>query len=231
MILPWLSQIAADGHAALGQHPEALAYLTRRGVTPEDMASHQLGMLPGDYMVTACTPEFAQWQHWYLRGRLLFPITATIGDVVGMQTRAITDKKHQMFYGVSRDVFAPAYGLGPAADVMYERQQVVVVEGMFDYFAVRRAGVENVIALMTSHSNNTLNKLLGRYCKRVVALLDMDTVGRAGVESLRYGQPTYDVHVPIYPANDPADLIQMPGGLDYLKALVAPAKERYGLWL
>jgi DNA primase len=136
-----------------------------------------------------------------------------------------------MFYGVSRDVFAPAYGLGRAADLMYAREQVVVVEGMFDYFAVRRAGVDNVIALMTSHSNKTVNRLLGRYCKRVIALLDMDTSGRDGVSSLCYGRPPYDVIAPTYPANDPADLIQTTGGLDYLKVLVAPAKEPYGLWV
>lgn len=230
MILPWLTQIAADGTAALASHAEAIAYLRRRGVVDEEFASHQLGMLPGDYTVQAGTPEFAAWQQWYLRGRLLFPITATIGDVVGLQTRALGDKKHQMFYGASREVFAPAYGLGAAADLMYARQQVVVVEGMFDYFAVRRAGVENVIALMTSHSNKTLNRLLGRYCKRVIALLDMDKAGRDGLSSLLWDR-SFEVHAPIYPANDPADLIQMSGGLALLTALVAPAKERYGLWV
>lgn len=231
MLLSWLSQIAADGHAALAHHPDAVAYYHRRAVTDEDLVSHQLGMLPADYAVTACTKEFADWQRWYLRGRLLFPITATTGDVVGLQTRALTDRKHQMFYGMPRDVYAPAYGFACAADLMYTREQVVVVEGMFDYFAVRRAGVENVIALMTSHSNKTVNTLLGRYCKRVIALLDMDSAGRDGVSSLCYGRPTYDVVAPTYPANDPADLIQVTGGLDYLKALVAPAKDRYGLWI
>jgi DNA primase len=230
VILPWLTQIAADGSAALASHPDAVAYLFRRGVLPEEFASHQLGMLPADYPLPPCTAEFAEWQKWYLRGRLLFPITATIGDVVGLQTRALHDKKHQMFYGASRDVFVPAYGIGPAATLMYERQQVVVVEGMFDYFAVRRAGVENVVALMTSHSNRALNKMLGRYCKRVIALLDMDAAGRGGVNSLLYDQ-TFEVVAPVYPANDPADLIQMSGGLQLLTALVAPAKERYGLWV
>lgn len=230
-MLPWLTKIAADGHAALAQHPDAVAYFRRRGVTDLEMISHQLGMLPPEYAVATCTAEFAEWQRWYLRGRLLFPITASTNDIIGFQTRAIADKKHQMFYGTSREVFAPCYGLGQAANLMYEREQVVVVEGMFDYFAVRRAGVENVIALMTSHSNKTVNKLLGRYCKRVIALLDMDTIGRDGVSSLMYGHPAYHVLTPVYPANDPADLIQMTGGLDLLKALVAPAKEPYGLWL
>lgn len=230
MILPWLSQIVTDGHAALAAHPEAVAYLLRRGVLADEFATHQLGMLPSEYGVPPCTAEFGQWQRWYLRNRLLFPITATIGDVVGLQTRALHDKKHQMFYGVSREVFVPAYGVGPAADAMYQRQQVVVVEGMFDYFAVRRAGVENVVALMTSHSNKTLNRVLGRYCKRVIALLDMDRAGRDGINSLLYDK-TFEVLAPIYPANDPADLIQMSGGLALLTALVAPAKERYGLWV
>lgn len=231
-MIPWLSTIAADGHAALAGHPEAVAYLTRRGVTPEDMASHQLGILPPDYAVQACSAEFVQWQHWYLRGRLLFPITATTGDAIGFQTRQLTTKRHDMFYGVSREIFAPCYGLGQAADLMYERQQVVVVEGIFDYFAVRRAGVENVIALMTSHSNRTVNTLLGRYCKRVIALLDMDKSGRDGVSSLMpAGQQAYDVSAPTYPANDPADLLQMTGGRAFLSALVASAKERYTLWL
>lgn len=228
-MLPWLSKVAADGAVNLCNCPDAVAYLRRRGVTDDEMASHMLGMLGREYTCVSGTIEFAKWQQWYLRDRLLFPITATTGDIIGFQTRALHDKKHQMFYGASREVYAPCYGLGPAADLIFEREQAVVVEGMFDYFAVRRAGVENVIALMTSHSNKIVNQLLGRYCKRVIALLDMDRSGRDGVASLTYGA-TYDVMTPTYPANDPADLIQMTGGLDFLRALVAPARERYALW-
>lgn len=222
--MTWLEQIVAD---AEGQTPqEGLSYLSSRGVTPDLMTELRVGWLPREYTVPRCSSEFVTFQQWYLRDRLIFPITSTIGTVTGLQTRALTEKKYQIFYDGSRDVFPPLFGLAQAADLMYETEQVVVVEGIFDYVAVRACGVKNVVALMTARPSRQVVKCLKRYVRQVIALLDMDAAGRAGIDGFMTGD--FSVVAPVYPSHDPADLAAA-GGRDLLTALVSPAKERF--WL
>lgn len=231
MMYPWLDGLVADGerHLAEAVGLTAMIYLRSRGVAPAEARAHRLGWYPLNYHVPACPVSFVPWQQGYLRQRLVFPITSTLNEPIGLQSRALADKQYQIYYAGSRDVYAPLFGLGQAADLMYEREQVVVVEGTFDYFAVRRAGVENVVALMTAKASLNVVRLLSRYCRRVFALLDMDTTGRDGITTLLHGG--FEVVAPVYPAHDPADLATTPAGLTLLGQLVAPAQERYALWV
>jgi|PlaIllAssembly_1097288.scaffolds.fasta_scaffold00152_3 DNA primase len=226
---PWLEQIITDATAHLPAEPEKVAYLKGRGVPLEEAIAHRLGALPAGYPVAACTKEFLDWQRWSLRGRLLFPITSPLGDVIGLQSRRLDEKRYQTFYAGSRQVYPPAFGMALAADAIYEREQAVVVEGIFDYFAVRAAGVPNTIALLTSHPTKVVLRFLDRYVRRACILTDMDEVGRESAERIVGRRREWEVVVPTYPAHDPADWLAA-GGLPAMRRLLTPFSERYGVW-
>lgn len=220
----WLSQILDDAATYLttqaGAMP-ALAYLGRRAVPDQDILRYRVGFLPADYLVQSCPPEFVSWQKRALRRRLIFPITSALGHPVGLTTRALDEHSYETFYAASRDVYPPVFGLGPAADALYAQRQVILVEGVFDLFAVRAAtGFDHVLATLTANTSRAVEKLLRRYVERVVCLYDMDEPGRTGVRRIQgwYQRqdgtwaapktpPPYQVVSPEYPSHDPSDWV------------------------
>lgn len=112
---------------------------------------------------------------------------------------------------------------------------MVLVEGIFDYFAVRPY-TEAVVASLTSVPSTLLRRLLTRYVTKVVTLADMDKAGRraayrlAGVpvppeyreERDRVQTKVFDtpfhVVIPAYSAHDPSDLAAE-GKFDELRRL------------
>lgn len=227
---PWLEQAVADATVALPSAPAMVAYLQSRGVSLELAARYRVGALPRDYRLRAATAAFASWESWALRERLLFPITSPLGDVVGLQSRKLDEKRYQTFYAGSRQVYPPVFGFNVAADLIYEREQVVVVEGIFDLFAVAVAGVPNVVALLTSHPTRVILQFFDRYVRRVCLLTDMDKTGRDAALRVVSRERPWEVVVPEYPAHDPSDWLKA-GGEPAMRRLLAPFAERYGLWV
>lgn len=226
-VYPWLDRVVTDATAALATVDGAEAYLTRRGVPRELWTEHRIGALPASYRLEAGTPTFVYWQRWYLRNRLIFPLTSVLGDVIGLQTRALAEKAYQTYYAGSRQVYTPVFGLAQAADVVYETEQIVLVEGVFDYFAVRRAGLRNVVAILTSRPSAAVIRFLDRYCCRVCAMLDMDEAGRQAIDRLAGLPRSWDLVAPTYPAHDPASWVDQ-AGTEPLRRLLTPFGSPYG---
>ena len=231
----WLRQIVEDAREHLGSAP-ARDYLYTRGfssVVPAREAG--VGYLPASYFCTA-SADFLKWagsgERDRLRGRLVFPYTTADGQIIGLQTRSLTKSRE----GRYQSYVLPAYkGIEPmmfnadhAARQLYTKSctQVVVVEGPMDVLAVRAAGETAVIATHTAMVPNTTVEWLRRWSSGIVlALLDMDEQGRAGVEKLLDAGLT--VAAPAYAAHDPSDLWQ--AHPDALRALVCPAQDDLAL--
>lgn len=212
---PWLQAVVQQGAETLPHVPEAVAYLARRGVSLAQAADHQLGWLPEE---TPCPegagPEFTRWQQRYLRQRLIFPITDGRGRITGLQTRRLDEKVYRTYYAVSRDVYPPAFGVGQSMAKIFTTGHCVLVEGPFDYLAVRAAGATTALAQLTSRPSEGLLTLLRRYVTHVVALLDMDEPGRHGVARLTRALEPHGITVaaPSYPAHDPSEFWGTPLG-------------------
>ena len=212
---PWLRSLVLHGAATLPQVPQAVAYLEGRGVPLALAQSHGIGWVPDE---TPCPdgsgPEFTIWQRKFLRSRLVFPITDGLGRVIGLQTRRLDEKVYRTYYAVSRDIYPPAFGLASSMPHIFETGHCVLVEGPFDYFAVRAAGATTALALLTGTPSRALLALLRRYVTHVVALLDMDEPGRHGVARLTQELTPRGMTVaaPSYPAHDPGDFWNTPLG-------------------
>jgi hypothetical protein len=121
---------------------------------------------------------------------------------------------------------------------MFHSQRVVLVEGVFDYFAVVKHAPD-VVAALTANVSIRLKQLIARYCTMAIALFDMDASGRRGAlrlaglplppelrkpedVSLRTPPvPPFQVWVPTYSEHDPDDL-RRAGKTAELQKLVAP---------
>lgn len=205
---PWLRALVQQGVETLPGQPQAVAYLERRGVSLEQAEAHRLGWLPEEWPCPeGAGPEFIGWQRKYLRQRLVFPITDGRGRITGLQTRRLEEKVYRTYYAVSRDVYPPAFGVGQSMVQIFATGHCVLVEGPFDYLAVRAAGATTALAQLTGSPSEGLLTLLRRYVTHVVALLDMDEPGRHGVARLTRALEPHGITVaaPSYPAHDPSD--------------------------
>lgn len=242
MIAPWLEEVVSDAAArmaALPWHHPARAYLRERGVRDEWIASYRLGWMPSPEARHA-TPEFWAWLLKTGWDKIVFPMTDAQGQVIGVQLRSAADKRYGDFLLQPRDLYMPSFGAHVALPAAWSSQRLILVEGVFDYFAVR-AYAPDVIALMTATASASMRRLVARYATSVVSLLDMDGPGRrasyklAGLPCPPEWQrpedktakvpptPPYLVTIPAYTEHDPDDLRKV-GKVEELQRLTS-----YGL--
>jgi DNA primase len=240
--MTWLDETVERAHAALmacGPAHPARQYLAARGVIGDtEIARYRLGYWAEPPAVSTCTPEFWDWSRRYGWSRLVFPLTDGLGGVIGMQVRHLGDKGYENFVLKPRDLYVPLFGLHVALPEMYARERCVLVEGVFDYFAVLPYAPD-VLCTLTSNVTLSVRRLLARYVSLVVCLYDMDLPGRRGAykmaglpipEAYRKPEdvtvrpkalPPYTVLLPNYTEHDPDDLRKAGKGAE-LQRLVQP---------
>lgn len=220
--MSWLDDLVTAAHTSLlSEKPEAIAaheYLAGRGVTDEEIVAHRLGFSDPEVPIDTCTQQFDQWRQKYWYSRLVFPLHSTMGAVIGVQTRRIDEKRYMQFWAQPTEIFPYLFGLDAALPHIWRTRQVVIVEGIFDYFAASKVA-SNTVAVMTAGVSIAAKRFFRRYVKRVTALLDMDEPGREGAETLKRFAVGYQVVVPKYSEHDPGDMLKY-GKLEELRRVL-----------
>jgi DNA primase len=142
---PLLQAVADFYHVQLHRHGEAVAYLNQRGIqSPELVEEMLIGYAPGGCL-----------RHWLTQ--LGYPIESQ--RHAGLVTSAGYDAyTHRIvfplegnLYGRSLSTAAPPHRFLPGAkgglyawDRVWRHPEVILVEGLFDYAAMRQAGFHNV---------------------------------------------------------------------------------------
>jgi len=118
------------------------------------------------------------------RGRLMFPIAAPDGQVIGFGARAMegaTGPKYintpeTLLYKKSRVL----YGLDLARESIRKARAAVLVEGYFDVIGLHQAGIPNAVAVCgTALTPEHLELLQRSDCREVTILFDGDVAGLA----------------------------------------------------
>lgn len=241
MSTDWLQRIVQDAHQRLLDTPlthPAHQYLARRGVTPQEIRTYKLGYFGEHFQVYQCSAQFWPWFQRYGWDRLVFPLTDPFGTAIGMQVRHLGDKGYENFTLKPPEVYPPCFGLHVALPAMFDSERVVLVEGIFDYFAAVKVAPD-ALACLTANVSRVVRRIVQRYCVLAIALLDMDASGRRGAYRLAGLEvppewrdpkdvslktppvPPYQVVIPDYTAHDPADLLAA-GKVSELRRLVSP---------
>jgi DNA primase len=193
----WAARLAS-------RHGEgARAYLERRGVGEDAIRRFRLGVaadawndlerrvadkgISAGALVRAgllVEKEKGNGTYDRFRNRLMFPIAAMDGQVIGFGGRALGDEKGAKYlntpetplYKKSRVL----YGLDLAREAIRKTRTAVLVEGYFDVIGLHQVGVTSAVAVCGTALTPEHVELLGRCdCREVTILFDGDVAGLA----------------------------------------------------
>ncbi|HEY9854871.1 MAG TPA: DNA primase [Stenomitos sp.] len=202
-------ELAAKFYQDMLAHPqigaEARAYLESRGIPPELAARFGLGFAPKEwdslhrFLNSQHIPHQAQddaglvrprreghGYYDYFRGRVIFPITADLGQVIAFGARAIFPGDEPKYlnspdtplYTKGRHLYA----LPLAKESIKRKDRVILMEGYMDVIASHRAGFTEAVGVLGTALTSHQAKSLLRYSKRVIVSYDADRAGQAATE-------------------------------------------------
>lgn len=226
-------------HESLGHHAseEARQYVKRRKWSEETRKKFLLGFAPDawDELLSKATKVGYDTETLVTTGllikrddgkmydrfrrRVVFPIHSHFGKIIGFGARAIRPGDEPKYlnspetpiYNKSQVL----YGLFQAAQMIREKDAVIIVEGYADVLSVDQAGLHNVVATSGTALTPEQIKLLARYTHNFIFIYDADSAGAKamvrGIEVII--EQGYDVKIVRLPAgDDPDSFVQAKGG-------------------
>ncbi|MBT8338350.1 MAG: DNA primase [Gemmatimonadetes bacterium] len=228
----WFTQQLLDETAGV----EARNYLQNRGLDPDTWERFGLGWAPDDWrglreaagrhgidddvLLTVgllTTSEKSTEPYDRFRGRVVFPIHALGGRVVGFGGRVLGDGQPKYLNSPETPIYHKGeilYGLDRSRHPIRRQESALVVEGYMDLVSLAAAGFEHVVAPLGTALTEEQAGLLRRYTQRVLLLFDSDKAGqRATFRSadvlLAVGLRPFVVTLP--PGEDPDTLVRGAG--------------------
>lgn len=236
-----LNTLATEYFAQHLAHPQsgrqARQYLQSRGFDDAVITAYQLGWAPDEWRgllthlekKTKCTPQ--QLEKYGLiirnqeknvvydrfRGRLIFPIRDTHGQVIGFGGRVLGDGEPKYLNSSETAAYKKGnhlFGLNLARTPIRQHDRVLIVEGYFDQIRAWQAGMQNTVATCGTALTPQQASLLKQYTHNAVLVFDADNAGLAaaarGFEVLKeQGLNVFMVALP--EGEDPDSLIQKQG--------------------
>ncbi len=200
-----LQRAARHYRAQLKQSPAAIDYLKARGLSGEIAARFGLGYAPPGWRGLASVfpsyddpvleeaglvrssaddadvPAEERKRYDWFRHRVMFPIRAAGGEIIGFGARVLDDSKPKYLNSPETPVFSKGrelYGLFEARQAIRESGSCLVVEGYMDVVALAQSGFGNAVATLgTACTAEHIQKLF-RFTDSVVFSFDGDDAGR-----------------------------------------------------
>jgi DNA primase len=199
---------AADFYRAqLKAHPRAVDYLKRRGLTGALAARFGLGFAPPGWRTLAgvfaqyddplleeaglvrlreaeegaAAADHGRGRYDWFRDRIMFPIRAVDGHIIGFGGRVLDESKPKYINSPETPLFSKGrelYGLFEARQALRDSGYALVVEGYMDVVALAQWGFANAVATLgTACTADHVQKLF-RFTDSVVFSFDGDAAGR-----------------------------------------------------
>ncbi len=192
--------------------------LTEKGYSPDEILKS--GLIIKKYEGDGFFDRF--------RGRVMFPIKNTLGNVVGFSGRILpiyeNDKTAKYINSPETDIFHKGkilYGYDLAKKKIAENKETILVEGPMDLILSHQAGVENVVATMGTAVTEDQIKILKRFSDRLLLSFDQDAAGETAMKKCALLALYGGLDVYIIPkkegVKDIADLVIEHGGEEWTK--------------
>lgn len=192
------------------RHPEAgreaREYLAKRGLPEELWEKFALGYAPAEW--DALTRHLhkhgvpleiqeaaglvrrrkdGSGAYDMFRGRVIFPITAALGQVIAFGGRILKEAEREPKYLNSPDTPLyqkghHLYGLAQAKGRMQDVDRAILVEGYMDVVALHQFGFGEAVGVLGTALTREQAKSLLRYTKRVVVSYDADRAGQMATD-------------------------------------------------
>ena len=177
----------------------ARAYLERRGIARETQRAFRLGLAPAGWegLVTRLRGKFSDEVllearlagrkeggrstfDWF-RNRLMVPLIAPGGAVLGFGARAFGDEQPKYLNSPESAVYHKGqylFALEQARKFVKPEGEMVVVEGYFDAIAMHQAGIHNTVATSGTALTADHARALRRMVRGVALTYDGDAAGQ-----------------------------------------------------
>ena len=135
---------------------------------------------PGGDNREAVKPSEGGRYDWF-RDRVMFPIRAVSGEVIGFGGRVLDDAKPKYINSPETPVFSKGrelYGLFEARQALRDKGYALVVEGYMDVVALAQSGFPNAVATLGTACTAEHVQKLFRFTDAVVFSFDGDAAGR-----------------------------------------------------
>ena len=130
---------------------------------------------------TQSSPAGERGRYDWFRNRVMFPIRAASGEVIGFGGRVLDDSKPKYINSPETPVFSKGrelYGLFEARQALRDKGYALVVEGYMDVVALAQNGFANAVATLGTACTAEHVQKLFRFTDQVVFSFDGDTAGR-----------------------------------------------------
>ncbi|MCK9344645.1 MAG: DNA primase [Candidatus Pacebacteria bacterium] len=194
--------------AVLPKFPDAVSYLTGRGLTQETIKSFRVGFAPdewrslGDFLTKKGIPESVMERAGLIvrspkgfydrfRGRVMFPITDSSGRVIAFSGRILKEEAGKTL-GASAsakyvnspetEIFHKSralFGFSQAREAIRHEDACVLVEGQMDLILSHQAGVTNTVASSGTALTGEHLDMINRFTKNIILAFDADSAGIA----------------------------------------------------
>ena len=196
-----LERAARHYRQQLRQHPAAIDYLKRRGLSGEIAAHFGLGYAPPGWRSLANVfpryddpllaesgmvivqgdegPEQKRYDRF--RERIMFPIRSVKGEVIGFGGRVLDSGEPKYLNSPETPLFVKGrelYGLYEARTALRSKGYALVVEGYMDVVALAQNGFANAVATLGTACTAEHVQKLFRFTDTVVFAFDGDAAGR-----------------------------------------------------
>lgn len=229
----------------LENSPLAKSYLGSRALLPETIKKFNIGFALGgesgwrdlfidlskngfspEEMVSAGVVIKKDGEEKYFdrfRGRIMFPIKNSLGNVVGYSARILPElddgKSGKYINSPETDVYHKSkilFGYDIAKKTIAEKKEVILVEGQMDLIMSHQAGIQNIVAVSGTSLTEEHIKILKRFADRVLLSFDQDEAGEKAMKRSALLSLYGGLDVFIIPkkdgVKDTADLIKEFGG-------------------
>ncbi|MDI3260641.1 MAG: DNA primase [Sinobacteraceae bacterium] len=228
--------------ARLREHPPAIEYLKRRGVSGETAKLYGIGYAPDRWdalaqhfkddprhaLAAGLLKKHAESGRLYdvFRNRIMFPIRDTRGRVIAFGGRTLGDDPAKYLNTPETALFHKGrnlFGLYEARQSSKaELPELLVVEGYMDTVMLAQYGVRHVVATLGTATTREHLNLLFKTTSRIVFCFDGDRAGRAAAwRALEQALPelyeTREARFMFLPeGHDPDTLVQEEGREKFL---------------
>lgn len=216
---------------------KVLEYLHQRGLQDETIRFFRLGFSPDSFdqtytmllqkgftkkmLVTAGVAQAKETTvdkiYDRFRGRLMFPISDSMGNIVAFGGRALKkDQEPKYLNSPETPIYHKSnvlYGFHASKAAIKEHKAVVLVEGYMDMIASYQAGVQHVVASSGTALTEQQLRLIKPFVETLFLAFDMDNAGQEAAQRAYQLTQSFDFEVKV---------IELPEGKDIAEYVKQP---------
>lgn len=226
-----------EGEAAIDE-------LRNRGVDEDSIARFGIGYAPDSWTTLSSKPDFRtadlirtglacqrtnkSGSYDFFRGRIVFPVHNTAGNVVGFGGRLFEGTGPKYLNTEETTLYRKGsilFGINQARNAIRKNGSVVVVEGFFDVITPAQGGFENIVSTCGTALTLEQISLLFSLSTKVVFCFDGDSAGakatwRAAEMMIEKLGDQHEVRLCLLPKEHDPDSWVRAEGIDAFKELI-----------